>query len=162
MTTTALTTSDNSLLADVLRTHAGLLATFPGDHDQGDLTGHGVEWRTSLLLASEVCPDDPSMSNDYVLTFALIEQGDRVLASLDLEYHVAEVGMSDKHSFQLDGGYHPRRRPVALQVLATQCHDWKVPEYQHAARRGSELIERVFDLMESVSYRSSPIVWGGA
>ena len=54
--------------------HQKLFSTFPGTFYQGDITGHGSEWRTELVL--DYCPSDESeeSDNEYALVFSIRRQ----------------------------------------------------------------------------------------
>ncbi|MBB3048906.1 hypothetical protein FHR99_003180 [Litorivivens lipolytica] len=157
MTSTA-QVKTTTLLDNFVERYAAVLNTFPGEpaKDSRDST----EWRASLILATETSPDDPALSNAFILTFCLHDEGHQIVVTLDLEYDAGEAGVSDRYRFLLAGGYQPHRRNVARHMLASHCHDWHVPEYQAAARRGNAMLDCVFNLMQSVSYKE-PQVWGG-
>lgn len=78
-----------------------VLRTFPGDIYEGDITGLGLEWRAELSIDKVQSSESDDASNEYVLLFALENRGGSVHSDLRLEYHVAEVGLSEKQSLDL-------------------------------------------------------------
>lgn len=86
---------------DQLEKVRGSLETFPGDTYEGDITGHGPEWRAELVLEDVPSSESDDGSDGIVLVFALVSVGGQIRPSLHLEHHLAEVGVNDKHEFDL-------------------------------------------------------------
>lgn len=126
---------------DVLDAHRTLLEAFPGDHFEGNITGHCEEWRTEFTL--DYCPSDESeeQENEYSLVFSLVETPEGSVApSLTLDYVVAEVGVNDRHTFDLTD-----RESVASQ-LSDVCDEWDMHKNSEAIAR--PLLDKVFELRE--------------
>lgn len=125
----------------LMQQQEGFLATFPGDHFFGDITGHGNEWRTEFTL--DYCPSDESeeQENEYSLVFALIEtDSGAVLPELTLNYVVAEVGVNDRHRFTIT------TPDAAMAELARVCDEWDMRKGSVAI--GKTLVDKIFMLKE--------------
>lgn len=117
----------------------GFLETMPGDHYFGDITGHGIEWRTEFTL--DYCPSDESeeQENQYDLVFALIKNDeDETTPVLSLDYWVAEVGVNDTHKFTLTDP------DDVMAQLVKVCDEWDMRK--NSAAIGKALIDKVFEL----------------
>lgn len=86
---------------DQLKKIKRTLETFPGETYEGDITGHGPEWRAELVLEDVPSSESDDGSDGIVLVFALVSVGGQIRPSLHLEHHLAEVGVNDKHEFDL-------------------------------------------------------------
>lgn len=127
-----------------------LLNTFPGEIYQGDITGHGHEWRTELVL--DYCPSDESeeSENEYILVFSLLGGLERIIPCLRLEYNVAEVGITEKHDFDLT-------KPDTIdQELALVTDKWDM--HKDANKIAEPLINKINEIRKA-TLESSPIDW---
>lgn len=105
---------------DQIKKIRGSLETFPGDTYEGDITGHGPEWRAELVLEDIPSSESDDVSDGIVLIFALVSVGGQVRPSLHLEHHVAEVGVNDKHEFDLSS-------PATIgQQLEDVADEWEM------------------------------------
>lgn len=79
-----------------------ILETFPGDTFEGDLTGHGYEWRAEYAIDYAPSNQDETAEDEFVLTLSLYQNpgtesdADSIAAALSLDHHVPEVGIESK------------------------------------------------------------------
>jgi hypothetical protein len=80
-----------------------ILETFPGDVYEGDLTGHGYEWRAEYVVDYAPSNEDETEEDEFVLSLSIYPKAGTgsFRAELSLEHHVPEVGVEDKEPIPL-------------------------------------------------------------
>ena len=76
-----------------------ILETFPGDIYEGDITGHGYEWRAEYAIDYAPSNQDETDEDEFVLTLSIYKktsEAGSIVATLTLEHYVPEVGIEDK------------------------------------------------------------------
>ena len=76
-----------------------ILETFPGDTFEGDLTGHGYEWRAEYAIDYAPSNQDETDEDEFVLTLSIYQKSSEagsITTTLTLEHYVPEVGIESK------------------------------------------------------------------
>ena len=106
------------------------------EKDRGKKEKDGSEWRTSLTI--DYCPSniEESGENETHLIFSLfLDSHDCIIPILDMEYHVDEVGVEEKHTFNLS-------KPGNLfHLFLLEADSWNLSK--HAITNAAPLLNQI-------------------
>lgn len=119
-------------LENFVRSNKALLSIVPGDHYQGDLSGHGDEWKAKFVV--DYCltsdEDEDENENEYILVLS-VYNAESLTAKLTLEYHVFEAGCEEIHC-------------IPVTNLADTLTDFVNKASNWGMHKGSPMIAKAF------------------
>lgn len=154
-----LANTTESVLQAIVAVYHATLHQLPGDKFHMNITGAGDEWRTENVIdyypakvrgCDEEEGEDSEPENNYTLVFSLFAGDTNISAIFTLEHEVYGSGVEDRVTLPLDN------QEKALEIFLKHVDEWDMHR-RHAPRLGTEMIEKVFALQETLKDES--IVW---